>query len=348
VNATNAIAAALIAALLFAVSTPLAKLLLGELSPLLLAGLLYLGSGVGLWLARAWRDRFASRAPLPAAEWRWLLAAIVFGGILAPVLLLDGLLHTTAADTSLLLNLEAVFTALLAWLAFREHTDRRIITGMALIVAGGVVLAWPSAAGAAGSLRGALAIAAACLCWGLDNNLTRRVSAADALVIAATKGLAAGLTNCTLALLLGARLPGAPLLLAAMGVGLLGYGVSLVLFIVALRSLGSARTSAYFSTAPFLGALLSVLLLHDPVPVTLWISAVLMGLGVWLHLTEHHEHEHFHPGMNHAHPHVHDEHHRHEHDFPWDGAEPHTHAHVHAPLRHRHRHYPDLHHRHDH
>ncbi|HEY3731847.1 MAG TPA: EamA family transporter [Steroidobacteraceae bacterium] len=347
-NAPNAIAAALIAALLFGASTPLAKLLLGDLSPMLLAGLLYLGSGVGLWLARARRDRTAVSAPLLAGEWLWLSTAIVFGGILAPILLLSGLSRSTAADASLLLNLEAVFTALLAWLAFREHTDRRVIAGMALIVAGGAVLAWPGAAGAAGDFRGALAIAAACLCWGLDNNLTRRVCAADALFIAATKGLAAGLTNCTLALLLGARLPSAPLALAAMGVGLLGYGVSLVLFVMALRSLGSARTSAYFSTAPFLGAVVAVLALHDPVPSTFWIAALLMGVGLWLHLTEHHEHEHFHPAMSHAHPHIHDQHHRHEHDFPWDGNEPHSHPHRHTPLRHRHRHYPDLHHRHDH
>jgi drug/metabolite transporter (DMT)-like permease len=347
VIAQTSIIAALSAALLFGASTPLAKLLLGDVPPLLLAGLLYLGSGLGLWLLRLLRDRGFTPPRLPRREWYWLLGAIAVGGIAAPVLLLYGLARTTAASASLLLNLEAAFTALLAWLVFREHTDRRVMLGMALIVAGGLLLAWSPGA-LAGAARGAMAVAAAALCWAVDNNLTRNVAAADATFIAAIKGLIAGVTNCALALALGASLPRPGLFGAAMTLGLLGYGISLVLFVMALRGLGTARTSAYFSTAPFLGALLAVLVLHEPASMTLWFAALLMGAGVWLHLSEQHEHEHWHEALTHTHLHTHDAHHQHTHDFAWDGAQPHMHLHTHQRIRHRHRHFPDLHHQHRH
>jgi drug/metabolite transporter (DMT)-like permease len=348
VIAQTSIIAALIAALLFGASTPFAKLLLGEVTPILLAGLLYLGSGLGLWLIRLIRDRGLLPAGLTARDWPWLLAAIATGGVLGPILLMYGLSSTAASSASLLLNLEAVFTALLAWLVFHENAGWRVVLGMAFIVGGGAVLACSPHALASAPGRGAFAIAGASLCWGLDNNLTRKVAASDALFIAATKGLVAGITNCALALALGAKLPPWPLLGAAMTIGLAGYGVSLVLYILALRGLGSARTSAYFSTAPFLGAALAVTVFHDPASGAFWLAALLMAAGVWLHLIERHEHEHGHPAMSHAHPHVHDAHHQHQHDFEWDGSEPHSHAHAHASLRHRHRHYPDLHHNHRH
>jgi drug/metabolite transporter (DMT)-like permease len=348
VIAQTSIVAALLAALLFGASTPLAKLLVGQITPILLAGLLYLGSGLGLWLIRLVRDRGLAPPRLAAHEWPWLLAAIAAGGVLGPMLLMYGLTRTAASSASLLLNLEAVFTALLAWLVFRENAGWRVVLGMAFIVGGGALLAWSPDVVAIGAGRGALAIAGAALCWGLDNNLTRKVAAADALFIAATKGLVAGITNCLLALALGAHPPGWRLLGAAMTIGLAGYGVSLVLYILALRGLGAARASAYFSTAPFLGAALAVILFHDPAPAAFWLAALLMAAGVWLHLTERHEHEHGHAAMSHAHPHVHDAHHQHQHAFDWDGSEPHSHPHAHAPLRHRHRHYPDLHHRHRH
>jgi drug/metabolite transporter (DMT)-like permease len=314
----------------------------------MLAGLLYLGSGLGLWLIRLARDRGLAAPRLPGREWPWLLAAIAAGGVLGPLLLMVGLTRTSAASASLLLNLEAVFTALLAWIVFHENTDRRVVLGMALIVAGGAVLAWSPAALAHSAARGAFAIAGAGLCWGLDNNLTRKVAAADAMFIAATKGLVAGVSNCALAIALGAGLPSPPLIAAAMSVGLVGYGVSLVLFVLALRGLGAARTSAYFSTAPFLGVLVAIAVLHEPTSGAFWLSALLMAGGVWLHLLERHEHPHSHEALTHAHPHVHDAHHQHPHDFHWDGTEPHSHPHTHAPMRHRHRHYPDLHHRHRH
>ncbi len=345
----TAISAALAAALLFGASTPFAKLLAGSLPPVLLAGLLYLGSGLGLWTARLVRDRGFGPSQLHAGEWLWLAGAIACGGVLGPVLLMLGLSLMPAAGASLLLNLEAVLTALLAWLVFRENADRRVVLGMVLIVAGGALLAWPAGDGATVvSTRGVLAVASACLCWAVDNNLTRKVSGADALFIAGTKGLAAGLTNLLLAAVLGARVPDLPLAAGAMAVGLAGYGLSLVLFVVALRGLGSARTGAYFSTAPFLGAAIAIVMLHEPVSAAFWFAAVLMAAGVWLHLSERHDHEHTHEPLSHAHPHRHDEHHRHRHDFDWDGGEPHTHEHRHEGLVHSHPHYPDIHHRHRH
>jgi drug/metabolite transporter (DMT)-like permease len=347
--ATNpSVVAALAAALLFGASTPFAKVLLGAVSPLLLAGLLYAGSGIGLWAVRLARDAGLKSARLSRAEWPWLGGAIIAGGVLGPVLLMYGLTRTSAADASLLLNLEAVLTALLAWIGFRENADRRIVLGMALIVAGGVVLAWQGAGAGRTSVIGALSVAGACACWALDNNLTRKASAGDPVFIAATKGLVAGITNIALALALGARLPPLAWSAAAMGVGFVGYGISLVLFVLALRGLGSARTGAYFSMAPFVGAAIAIVAFGEHVTWPFGLAAALMAAGVWLHLTEVHEHEHEHEALTHSHAHRHDTHHQHGHAFEWDGSEPHTHPHTHEPLLHRHPHYPDVHHRHGH
>lgn len=343
-----AILAALGAAALFGASTPFAKALVGDVPPILLAGFLYLGSGIGLWVVRLVRDRGFRPATLSLAEWPWLSGAIATGGVLGPTLLMYGLTRTSAADASLLLNLEAVLTALLAWVVFRENADRRIVLGMALIVAGGVVLAWPQGSAGRTSLPGALAVAGACLCWAVDNNLTRKVSAIEPIFIAGTKGLVAGVTNVGLALAFGAMRPSAALIAAAATVGFVGYGISLVLFVLALRGLGSARTGAYFSTAPFVGAAIAIAVFHEPTSPAFWVAAALMATGVWLHLTERHEHEHTHELLVHTHSHRHDAHHQHAHAFAWDGSEPHTHQHRHEPLTHSHPHYPDIHHRHGH
>ncbi len=340
--------AALAAAVLFGASTPFAKALVGGLSPILLAGLLYLGSGLGLWLARLIRDRGLKPVSLSFKESTWFAGAIVAGGVLGPTLLMYGLTRAAAATASLLLNLEAVLTALLAWVAFRENADRRIVLGMALIVSGGVVLTWPTGGAGATSVPGALAVAGACAFWAIDNNLTRKVSASDSVFIAATKGLVAGITNVMLAVALGAKVPPPTVIAAAMSVGFAGYGVSLVLFVLALRGLGSARTGAYFSTAPFAGAAIAIVAFHEPVSWLFWVAAALMAAGVWLHLTEVHEHEHTHERLTHTHAHRHDVHHQHQHAFEWDGREPHTHGHSHEPLKHTRRHYPDVHHRHEH
>lgn len=338
----------LLAAALFGASTPFAKLLVGEMSPWLLAGLLYLGSGLGLAVARLVRDRGWTPSGLAKGEWRWLLGAIVFGGVLGPLALMFGLTRTSGSTASLLLNLEAVLTAAIAWVVFRENAGLRIVLGMLAIVAGGGVLSWSGGEGGTSDWVGPLAIVAGCLYWAIDNNLTRRVSASDALFIAATKGGVAGTVNVGLAFALGASLPDGPVLLGTLVVGLLGYGISLVLFVLALRGLGTARTGAYFSTAPFIGAAVSLVLLGESTALAFWIAAALMGWGVWLHLTEHHEHEHVHEPMEHGHRHTHDEHHQHEHDFAWNSDEPHEHRHRHEALIHKHPHFPDIHHRHSH
>jgi len=339
---------ALGAAALFGASTPLAKALGLNLSPILLAGLLYLGSGLGLTLLRLIRDRGWQPSGLKASEWPWLLGAIAFGGVLGPVALMFGLTLTSGSTASLMLNLESVLTAVLAWVVFKENADRRIVAGMLAIVAGGLLLAWPQGSAQSQSWIGPLAVALACVCWAIDNNLTRKVSASDAVFIAGIKGLVAGLVNCALALALGAKLPHIAVLGPTLLVGFLGYGISLVLFILALRGLGTARTGAYFSTAPFLGAAIAIVLFGEPVSMMFWGASLLMGLGVWIHLKERHAHEHQHLALLHSHRHVHDEHHQHEHAFQWDGVEPHSHEHQHTPIRHSHPHFPDIHHRHKH
>lgn len=346
---------ALLAALLFGASTPFAKLLVGDMPPILLAGLLYAGSGLGLgaWLAaRALLRRGTkTEAHLSAADLPWLAGAVLAGGILGPVFLMTGLSMTAASTASLLLNLEGVLTAMLAWFVFREQFDRRIFIGMMLIIAGGVVLSISPAenSGQTGISWGALCIVAACLSWAIDNNLTRKVSASDAMQIATIKGLVAGSVNLAFALgWLGVALPGASQLAVAGLLGFCGYGLSLVLFVLALRHLGTARTGAYFSAAPFIGAAISLMLPGDQPGAVFWIAAAMMLLGIWLHVTESHDHLHTHEHMLHAHPHYHDAHHQHTHDFSWDGKEPHVHPHEHEPLTHAHPHFPDIHHRHRH
>lgn len=339
---------ALVAAALFGVATPLAKLLLGAVDPWVLAALFYLGSGFGLavlrLLVRKWRR---PEAPLRRADLPWLAGAILFGGVIGPILLMVGLQRTDAASASLLLSLEGVATALIAWFVFRENVDRRIAIGMLLIVAGAVVLAWQGSPSLGGAI-GPLAIAAACAAWAIDNNLTRRVSLADPLQIAMLKGLVAGPVALAAALANGAPLPAYDVAVAAAAVGFFGYGISLVLFILALRHLGTARTGAYFSTAPFLGVAAAIPLLGEAPTLQLLAAGILMALGLWLHFTERHEHEHEHGTVEHDHRHAHDEHHRHVHGTNDPPEEPHRHRHRHVRLRHRHRHAPDSHHRHSH
>lgn len=338
---------ALGSAVLFGLTAPFSKILLGRIDPQLLAGLLYLGAGVGLAAIQGVRLAIglpAEEAPLNRANAPWLAGAVVAGGLLAPLLLMEGLRETSAANGSLLLNLESLATMAIAWLAFRENVDARLLVGAAAILAGAIALSWR---GHGLELdRGALLVAGACLLWGVDNNLTRMVSAADPVRIATIKGLVAGSANIAGALALGAAAPDALSAGSAALLGFLGVGLSLVLFILALRGLGAARTSAYFSLAPFIGAVASILMLGEKPTVPLLVSGALMGLGLWLHLSERHEHRHEHEPVEHEHSHVHDDHHRHSHDGPV--TEPHSHRHRHERLIHSHPHYPDLHHRHSH
>ena len=346
----TAIVYVLISAALFGASTPAAKILVGTVHPAILAGLLYCGAGFGIALLRRILPSIVAAPPevtLTRSELPWLAGAIAAGGVVGPLLLMAGLAQTDAAAASLLLTLEGAATALMAWFVFHENFDRRIALGMGCLVAGAAVLSW-SGTPTMASLVGPLAIIGACLAWGLDNNLTKKVSLADPLQIVQLKGLIAGPVNLVLGLMLGASLPTFPSVALAGIVGFFGYGVSLALFVMALRHLGTARTGAYFSTAPFLGSVAAIIALGEPITAQLAVAGALMAAGVWLHLTERHEHEHVHEPTAHAHPHVHDGHHQHAHSAADPSGESHTHFHHHSRLRHSHPHVPDMHHVHQH
>jgi drug/metabolite transporter (DMT)-like permease len=331
---------------LFGAATPLASRLVGSTSAQVLAGLLYLGSGLVLCASMvAWPAR--GEAPLSRRELPALGGAIFFGGGLAPVLLVIGLRSTPAASVSLLLNFEVVFTALIAWLAFHEGFSARVGVGLGLILGGGLLVSWPD--GQPRFSWGALAVAGACTCWALDNNLTQLVSAKDPRQIATLKGLIAGSTNLALGLLIGASLPDARATAGAVAIGVFGYGISLMLFVMALRALGAARTGALFAVAPFAGVVVAIGVLGEPVPALLIPAGALMGLGVWLYISEQHGHAHAHTAVTHSHRHTHDDlHHDHDHPVGLEATEPHTHEHAHPLLVHEHPHRPDIHHRHRH
>ena len=336
--------AGLVAALLFGLSTPVAKWLLPSTGPFLLAGLLYLGAGVGLSVAanfrRAERESKLRRQDLPT-----LAAMVLAGGVAGPLLLLFGLARLPGAQASLLLNLEAPLTIGLAVLVFGESLSRRELLGAVVIVLGGAALsAGPGRGGA--PWPGVLAIAGACAAWALDNNLGQRLSLRDPVAVTPVKALAAGTVNLGLALLLGERLPPAPALAAMLATGFLGYGLSIALHLLAMRHVGAARQAAYFATAPFAGALAAVPILGERLGAAELGSGLLMAAGAILLLGARHDHRHQHQALEHDHAHVHDGHHLHGHDGVV--AEPHAHPHHHAPLAHDHPHLPDIHHRHRH
>jgi drug/metabolite transporter (DMT)-like permease len=337
----------LAAAASFGLSTPLAKLLLTSIPPVLLAGLLYLGAAAGLWLHRLVRPA-SSEARLDRDDVPTLALVAVAGGILGPVAMLFGLGHVTAFAGSLLLNLEAPFTMLLAVAVFGEHLGRRAGAAAVLILGGAAVLGFePGALG--GDTTGVVLLAAACLCWAIDNNLTQRLSGKDPFAIVRVKTLVAGVCNTTLGLLLsGGGLPASKYVVGALALGSVSYGVSVLLDSYALRLLGAAREAAYFATAPFVGALGALVLLREPLQ-GLDVGAMLgMGAGVALLIRERHGHLHAHDPLEHEHLHVHDEHHRHEHGPGDPAGDPHTHRHRHVRLVHDHPHLPDVHHRHHH
>ncbi len=338
---------AILAAMLFGSTTPVAKFIIRDIHPVILAAILYLGSGVGLFLTRWITGSRSREAALQRSSMPWLLGAILFGGILAPVLLMAGLKLTPASSASLLLNLEGVFTALIAWVTFRENFDRRIAIGMAFIVVGGIVLTCQGEARMELSW-GAVLIVLACICWGLDNNFTQKVSSSDPYQVASIKGLVAGIFNLAVSASLGAA--HCPLAHALWGLllGFFGYGLSLAFFVISLRHIGTARTGAYFSFAPFWGTILSILILNEPITGNLLTAGILMAIGLWLHLTESHAHQHLHDEFVHDHKHEHDEHHQHAHDGSGEASDTHSHPHRHEKINHSHVHFPDIHHRHSH
>jgi len=336
---------ALIAALAFGLSAPLAKLLLAVVPPLFLAGLLYLGAGVFLGLTRlVWRRRPTAGRPLTLRD-RWILAAVVLvGGVLAPPLLLWGLARSPATTTALLLNLEVVFTALLAGIVFGEHLGSRVGGAAVVMALGGVALGWTP--GDPAITVAAVAVALACALWALDNNLTRLIAESVPLLIVEVKGLVAGTVNALLALVSGQPWPTPGAIALGLALGAVSYGTSLVLFILAMRGLGAARTGAYFATAPFFGAAGGLLLGESPT-AGLIAAAALMAAATWLLVRERHSHRHRHAASTHSHLHVHDAHHQHAHDGV-EGPEPHSHPHPTGPLEHEHPHTPDIHHDHGH
>jgi len=347
-----AILQAVLAAVLFGASAPLSKVLLREIDPIPLAGFLYLGSGIGSWLLFA-TQRTGNRgrqmeAHLSRADLPWLLGAVLAGGVGAPILLLLGLDRTPASTASLLLNFECVATTLIAVLAFKEAVDRRILWAVGLITLASILLSWTG--GAWGLSLGALGILGACVLWGLDNNFTRHICAKNPLVIVGVKGFGAGGFSIVLSLLLGKPLPAVGVIALALLVGAVSYGLSIQLFILALRGLGAARTGALFGIAPFVGTGLSLLFLGDKPQALFWGAMPVMLLGAWLMLTENHQHAHVHEPLEHTHAHDHeDEHHSHEHLPEGQGVNGnHAHVHRHDKLAHIHPHAPDLHHRHAH
>jgi drug/metabolite transporter (DMT)-like permease len=335
---------ALASAALFGAAAPALKPIAGTLHPVLLAGLLYLGSFLGLAIARSF-GKVKREAPLRRRDLPALAGAILAGGVAAPVLLVWGLSGLEASAASLLLAAEAVLTMLLAAMLFREPVAARVWLAAVLILAAAAVLAWTPGLSLAVSLP-AVAILGACLLWGFDNNLTAGISLADPFAIAMWKGLIAGAVNTAAGFALAPAVPAASWL-GALAVGALGYGASLVLYVLALRHLGAARTAAHFGTAPFFGAALAIAVLGEPITATLAAAFALTAAGTWLALSERHRHEHEHEALDHEHRHVHDAHHQHAHRGD-EGPEPHSHSHRHAPMRHRHAHFPDLHHRHPH
>lgn len=337
----------LAAAALFGLSAPMAKVLLGAVSPVLLAGLLYLGAAVGLGVHRTFRPS-TTEARLGRHDIPRLAGVVLSGGILAPVLMLFGLQRVTALTGSLLLNLEAPFTVLLAVVLFREHLGR-FAGGAAIFILGGAVVLKlePGALGA--DTGGVILLAAACLCWALDNNLTQRLSLRDPFAIVRVKAFAAGVANTTLGLFVaGGQMPMAKYVVGALLLGSLSYGVSVVLDAYALRMIGAARESAYFATAPLVGVLAAVAFLGNSLHWYDVAAICSMGIGVALLLRERHDHFHAHEGIEHEHLHEHDEHHQHEHGTEELIGEAHSHPHRHASLAHDHPHVPDAHHRHRH
>lgn len=341
---------ALIAALLFGASAPLAKLLLGEVEPIPLAALLYLGSGIGLWgiklFQRINKQGLNDEAQIEKSDFGWLLGAIVAGGVAAPITLLFSLKRTPAATASLLLNFEGVATTLIAFFVFKESISRRAWWAIALITIASIILSINLTAEWGFSL-GALGIIAACVLWGVDNNFTRNISAKDPLAIVTIKGVCAGSFSLIMALFLGNNLPAWEVILGALVLGSLSYGVSIVLFIHAMRGLGAARTTTLFSTAPIAGIILSILIFQEFPSWLFNVSLPLMVVGALLLVNDEHEHHHIHEMVVHAHSHSHDDgHHEHEHHGKF--AKKHSHVHKHEGLTHAHHHMPDLHHRHVH
>ncbi len=343
---------ALLAAMLFGASAPLAKLLLGEVEPISLAAFLYLGSGIGVLLFKAIQRRSLgntdSEAQIKRADWGWLAGSVFVGGVAAPIVLLFSLRSTPASTGSLLLNFEGVATTLIAAFFFKEAMSRSAVWAILCVTAASILLSWDTS-GQWGFSLGALGIISACVLWGIDNNLTRNISAKDPLSIVLVKGFGAGSFSLLLTLLLDHSMPRLPIVLGAMLLGSISYGMSIVLFIRAMRSLGAARTSALFGTAPLAGAALSFLVFHETPNMLFFVALPFVIVAAFLLFREKHAHKHTHEAITHEHRHRHDDgHHNHDHPGMLSRSLTHSHVHAHESMEHEHPHLPDIHHRHIH
>lgn len=344
-NTLGFILQALLAAVFFGASAPIAKLLLGDIAPIFLAAFLYLGSGTGIALVKlTQRVRSADfEAGIKRADIPWLAGAIISGGILAPIALTVSLQNTSASTASLLLNFEGVGTTLIALFFFKEAISRRAWIAILVITLASIFLSTNFNSGF-GLSPGALGIILACFLWGLDNNFTRNISGKDPLAIVAWKGLVAGTFSFFLALILGNPFPSVSTILGTLILGFVSYGLSTMLFIRSLRGLGAARTSALYGTAPLAGVILSIIIFRELPSLYFVISAVLMIGGALLLINEEHSHSHVHTALFHDHSHRHNDL-AHAHDVV-DGI--HSHEHEHSEQEHVHDHLPDIHHRHGH
>jgi drug/metabolite transporter (DMT)-like permease len=328
-----------LAAILFGISAPAASRLTDDMGAFTLAGLLYLGAALAVvpFALRSPPTPLAVRRSLPN-----LGGAVVIGGAIGPLLLAIGLGRVPAATASLLLNLELVFTTIVAGVVFHEHLGRRVIAGTALVVVGSIALSW---SGNPDLRWGALLIAAACLCWAIDNSTTASIDQISPSHITLAKGVIAGGTNLLIGLAT-ASLPSAGPALVALLVGAVGYGASITLWVAGARDLGAARGQLVFATAPFVGAIAAWTVLDEPITTRELAAAALASGGIAFVLGSHHDHQHTHDALTHDHEHDHDQHHDHEHQPPVMGR--HSHPHDHRAMSHRHPHVPDLHHRHGH
>jgi drug/metabolite transporter (DMT)-like permease len=339
---------AILSAALFGISPVLCKLVIGDMSPALLAGLLYLGSGIGLQILLLFQRKnpVEELRRLPARHRLALVGSVISGGIIAPLFLTYGIKLGSASEVSLLLNLETVATTFIAWLMFKEHVGLGVWGGKVLILLGSFVVILKSDNAVTFSIAGLLIILA-CFFWGIDNNLTRNIEDISATALASIKGLCSGTFNICLALIFTTGSVTVHQVSGSLLVGALSYGASLVCFIESLRRIGSARTSTYFAVGPFIGIFLSILVIGERPSPVFWFAAVCMFAGILFLNREKHGHLHAHSMLSHCHSHIHDEHHRHDH-ADTSTEEPHDHCHVHQPVIHYHVHWPDIHHRHQH
>lgn len=344
----SAVSAGIGAAALFGAVIPVSKILLTGIGPVTLAALLYLGAGSGLFLMKVmpFRKMVRSEAPVTREDIPALVIIIAAGSIAGPVLLMTGLTTVPAATASLLLNGELVMTAIIAGIFFSEHLGRRTMLAAGLVVSGGLIISYDPTETLLVS-PGAVLILGACFCWGIDNTVTRLISAKEPATIVILKGCCAGFFGLILAQMMGEATPQLPDIGIALLVGFLGYGLSLLLFIKSIRDLGTVRTGSLFACAPFIGVLVSYLLLNEVPGLLTGIALPLMAIGAYLIATEQHNHPHTHQVISHDHRHRHDDgHHIHYHNAAV--ITNHAHEHGHGELTHEHRHTPDIHHHHIH